>query len=97
MKYQSIEEWMAKGEELFGEDIKNWKFECPRCGKVSSGVEFQEVGADMDSLYDTCIGRHNNKETGCNWAAYGFFKTMGKGNIVVTDEGKEVDVFSFAD
>lgn len=35
--------------------------------------------------------------SGCNWAAYGFFGTMGKGRIVIADDGEEVEVFSFAE
>jgi len=97
MKYQSVDEWKARGKELYGEDVENWKFVCPSCDKVSSGADFKVTGAELENMYNTCIGRHNNKETGCDWAAYGLFKTMGKGDVVITPDGKEVDVFAFAE
>ena len=36
------------------------------------------------------------KRQGCNWAAYGFFGTMGKGRTVIMEDGKKVEVFAFA-
>ena len=34
--------------------------------------------------------------TGCNWAAYGFFGTLGKGRLIIMEDGEEVEVFAFA-
>lgn len=101
---QTLAEWMNDGKELFGEDYSNWKFKCPACGHISSIQQFKESDADPNDAYQVCIGRVNGKGTknqtdlgyGCNWAAYGLFKTIGKGRTVVTDEGKEVKVFDFA-
>jgi hypothetical protein len=103
---QTLDEWMAEGKARFGEDLTNWKFKCPACGHVASGQDFKDVGADTNDMYSVCIGRKNgkgvdamkskDKGNGCNWAAFGLFRTLGKGRIVL-NEGKEVDVFDFAD
>jgi hypothetical protein len=107
MNKYTFNEWKTEGKRRFGDDFKNWKFVCPNCGRVSSGNEFIENGAAFNDMYVTCIGRHNGKgddtkkdkkhlENGCNWAAFGLFKTMGKGDIVINDDGSETDVFAFA-
>jgi hypothetical protein len=100
---QTLEEWKKEAIEKFGENPEDWKFVCPACGNVASGKDFKEAGAEQNDIYCTCIGRHNRKESttkkdevGCDWAAYGLFQTLGKGRIVVTDEGKEIQVFDFA-
>jgi hypothetical protein len=33
---------------------------------------------------------------GCDWAAYGLFQTLGKGRVVIAEDGSEVPVFDFA-
>jgi hypothetical protein len=111
MKY-TLKEWKAEGKRRFGDDIMNWKFVCPACGRVNTGREFEEVGAEPNDMYQTCIGRHNGKGTnrpitpkkgvpapehGCNWAAFGLLGTLNGGDIVVSDNGKEVPIFSFAE
>jgi hypothetical protein len=101
---QTQSEWMQEGKENFGEDFTNWKFKCPACGHVASIGEFKELGADPNDAYQKCIGRVNGKGTknqkdlgdGCNWAAFGLFGTAGKGRTVISENGKEVDVFDFA-
>ncbi|CBZ04170.1 hypothetical protein EXN25_05840 [Clostridium botulinum] len=104
---QTLKEWREEAIEKFGEDAGNWKFKCPACGHVSSVKDFKELGDDGNSAYQECIGRHNGKGTngmkgkdeghGCNWAGYGLFGNLGKGRIVITPEGKEIEVFDFAD
>lgn len=83
----------------FGEKTSQWKFVCPRCGNIQTPKDFLDVGLDKDRAaqlsYQDCIGRHT-KEKGCDWAAYGLFGTLEKGRIVITPEGKEVQVFDFA-
>ena len=94
---------------MFGDNIDDWAFVCPACGKISKGIEFKMAGAKQNDIYSTCIGRHNSvnatrnadgsiiKGYGCNWAAYGLLSTLGKGDIVVTENGEEVEVFKFAE
>lgn len=106
MQRQTLEEWLSEGKKRFGDDFTNWKFRCPACGHVASGQDFKKLGAKPNDMYQICIGRANGKGTdgmkgkdegnGCNWAAFGLFGTLDKGRIVITPEGKEVEVFDFA-
>lgn len=106
--FESVEEWKAEGEKLFGKDIKKWKYKCPMCGHIASVQDFLDSGAkDLDeaanAAYVECIGRYTGKgspkkgdSSGCNWAAYGFFGIPNGGSVVLTgrDEGRQV--FEFA-
>jgi hypothetical protein len=99
MKKQTIEQWRAEAKQKFGERGRDWKFICPRCGNIQSGQDFlDKAGMTLEdaanTVYQDCIGRHV-KDIGCDWAAYGLFRTMGKGRIVIADE-KEIEVFDFA-
>ena len=99
-----MKEWQEEAVRRFGKDPEDWKFICPACGRVNTGEEFKEAGAEPDDMYCNCIGRFNghmvpaskSKGHGCDWAAYGLFGTMGKGVIVVKPDGKEFEVFDFA-
>lgn len=95
MKYQH-KEWLDELENRFGEDKMKWAFKCPACGKVSALKEFRDAGStDPNDAFQNCIGRFT--KDGCNWAAYGLLGTMGKGDVVVMENGREVDVFAMAD
>lgn len=107
MKY-TLEKWRAEAVRRFGDNPENWKFVCPACGRINTGREFREAGATPNDMYQTCIGRHNGnmrpaskgaKEDGkgCDWAAFGLLGTLGKGDTVVVEDGKEIDVFAFAE
>jgi hypothetical protein len=105
VKKYTLKEWQDEGERLFGNSPENWRFVCPACGRESTGREFKEAGADAEVMYKTCIGRHNGKggkplkskttPDVCDWAAFGLLGTLCKGNIVILDSGKEVEVFAF--
>jgi hypothetical protein len=99
------QDWLAKGEELFGPELLNWKFVCPVCGNVQSPAEFKQYkdkGATPESALKECIGRYSGaKSTGlsgkkkpCDYAGYGFFRLSP---IVVIDGEHEQDVFGFAE
>ncbi|MDI6789935.1 MAG: VVA0879 family protein [Thermodesulfobacteriota bacterium] len=99
MKYTHTE-WLSELKERFGDDLTKWAFVCPACGKVSTVQEFKDAGADPNDAYQTCIGRHTgkgsptkNSKEGCNWAAFGLYG----GDVIVTEDKKEVPVFSMAD
>lgn len=103
MKY-THKEWLEELKRRFGENKMGWAFKCPACGKVSTLQDFKDVGATPDDAYATCIGRHTGKgspkqtsKDGCNWAAFGLFGTVGRGDEVVTESGKVVEVFAMAD
>jgi len=100
---QTLKEWLNEGKERFGDDFTNWKFTCPACGHVNTGKEFKQLGIDLNSMYKECVGRYTGKgsprkgdSSGCDWAAHGLFGTLGKGRIVL-NEGKESEVFDFAE
>ena len=45
---------------------------CPKCGNIASGEDFKNAGADVNDMYNCCIGRFT-KDKGCDWAAFGLF------------------------
>ncbi|WP_018306304.1 VVA0879 family protein [Desulfitobacterium hafniense] len=97
-------EWLAELESRFGKDNTKWAFVCPACGHVATGQNFKDAGAGPQDMYQTCIGRHTGKGTptaesknGCNWAAFGLLGTLGKGDVVVTDDGTKIPVFRMDD
>jgi hypothetical protein len=96
---QTLEEWREEAKSRFGERGRDWKFVCPSCSNIQSGQDFIDIGMtdeqSKNKAYQSCIGRET-KEKGCNWAAYGFLGTLGKGRSVITPEGDEVEVFDFA-
>ncbi|NQL61428.1 hypothetical protein HO446_01685 [Streptococcus suis] len=91
---QTLAEWKAEGVKLFGENVEKHIFKCPKCGRENKVSEFKEYANSPDEAAFNCIGRYNSK-TGCNWAAYGLFGTLGKGRIVILPNGKETEVFDF--
>jgi hypothetical protein len=95
-RYGSIKEWQQEAIKRFGDDPKNWAFVCPACGKITTIAEMEAAGGDRNDAAQECIGRHNNKATGCDWCSYGLFGTCGKGVEVVTDNDKAIEVFDFA-
>ena len=100
-----VKEWLDEGKRRFG-DVRNWRFKCPMCGKEYSVQEFVDAGGDgPNSAYQECIGRYrhagppNGKDgnpDGCNWCAYGFLGTAGKGRLIEAEDGTVVEVFHFA-
>ena len=98
------EEWLAKGKELFGDDMFQWKFICPNCGHVQSIEDFRQYkdkGANPNSAYQSCIGRYMDGEVGtlgdkkspCNYAASGLIMLAP---IIVVDGDSETHAFAFA-
>jgi len=101
----TYEEWLAKGKELFGEDMLQWKFVCPNCGHVQCAEDFRKYvpnGAKPDDAHFNCIGRYKGGNVGtlgdgkspCNYTAGGLFRLSP---IIVEMEGKEVFSFAFAE
>lgn len=82
-------EWLAEGKRRFGTNFEDYKFVCPRCGRVNTGKEFREAGAEPNAMYCECIGRYDESK-GCDWAAYGLFD-------ICTVEVDGQPVFDFAD
>lgn len=84
IKKYTHQEWINRGRELFGENIKRWKFVCPICRNVASGEDFFKLGIDFNFAYQHCIGRHQANSYSamelkeglkpCDYAAYGLFQ-----------------------
>lgn len=90
----SVDNWKKLGQKLYGDDLENYKFKCPACGRVASGKEYKEAGAQPNDMYQCCISRFLNDST-CKWASYGLFDIC-KVRVLV-DDGAEVPVFEYAD
>lgn len=99
MVKQTLAEWRAEGIRRFGKDPANWAFRCPACGREFRIQEFLELGAGPNDAIQNCIGRFNghmrppnqaDDGLGCDWAAYGLFQTLGKGRVVIAEDGSEV-------
>ena len=80
------EEWNKTGRELYGENVMEWKFVCPACGKTLKVKDYKKKGLHGYLAYLIC--------TECNWKAYDLLGSLGKG-IYIEDINREV--FSFAD
>ena len=105
MVTQTLTEWREEAARRFGKSPANWAFVCPACGKVSTVRDFLTLGKGPNEAAQNCIGRYNGHMRpaseaqdgqGCNWAAYGLCGCFGKGRIVTTEEGGEIEVFDFA-
>ncbi len=76
-KQITLEDWLAKGEQLFGKDRKTWRFVCPQCKTVQCEQDLLDAGVDEEEsqkyLAFSCIGRFNDKKTGCDWTLGGLF------------------------
>lgn len=65
-----LNDWLAEGEMLFGDDKKQWKWKCCNCGHVQSIADFLElknlgiIKAEKDVgtlVYFSCIGRYDTR------------------------------------
>lgn len=65
-----LQDWLAEGKMLFGEDMKQWKWKCSNCGHVQSIADFLELKklgiikkeTDVGTLvYFSCIGRFDTR------------------------------------
>lgn len=102
--FESVDKWLAKGKELFGDEILNWEFVCPSCGNIQKPKDFQayaNVGSDPNDAYFICIGRFTGSQNGigsdkqpCNYSSGGLFN-LNKTIIKGSDGEKDNYVFSF--
>lgn len=92
---QTLEEWKQEGLDRFG-SVDEIVFTCPKCGRHTKVKEFRKFTDDINVAYQECLGRYTD-EIDCNWAAYGLFRTLGKGRIVISPNGKETEVFDYGD
>lgn len=101
--FNSIDDWIAKGKELFGDDYFNWEFICPSCGNIQKGLDFKPYeNANLNDVYFNCIGRFTgtkneifSKTTPCNYTSGGLFN-INKTQIKNAKEiGVDMFVFNF--
>lgn len=90
---QTLQDWMEEATNKFGEDKKQWAFQCPKCKAKQTIKDFVDRGVDANNVYQDCLGRHD-ESIDCDWAAYGLLGTLGKGRTVVNGD-KETEVFDF--
>jgi hypothetical protein len=100
------EEWVARGKQLFGDDLMKWRFVCPGCGHIQAVEDFRqykEQGAKPDDATCKCIGRFSGgvswantdfrKAKGpCDYTGYGLFNLCP---VKVVDSEKEIRCFAF--
>jgi hypothetical protein len=101
----TLEEWKAKGAELFGEDYMKWKFLCPMCHHVISTQDYKDAGAKESAVAFNCLGRYRNdakpaiftkdlKGNGpCNYTGGGLFNFNP---LELEIDGKSHFLFDFA-
>lgn len=96
IKTLTFPEWQKKAIDLYGEDIKKWKFRCPACKEIQTLQDFIDHNIpDPDTLfYFSCIGRWVEGR-GCNWTLGGLFPIHQ--TEVIDELGQEHPVMEFAD
>jgi hypothetical protein len=88
----TVEEWEAEGAQLFGENIKEWKFKCPVCGHVATPNDWRAARAPFGAIAFSCLGRWK-KGVGCDYAGGGLFRLNP---VMVKYPEGEVGCFEFA-
>jgi len=61
IKKISQEEYEKIAVNLYGENLRDWKFRCPFCEKVMSGLDYKNAGVPVDEIGGvigySCLGR----------------------------------------
>ncbi|SPF35884.1 Flp pilus assembly protein, ATPase CpaF (modular protein) [Candidatus Desulfosporosinus infrequens] len=94
---QTRREWLAEGRRRFGDDMNDWKFKCPQCGRINLVGEFEKYYMSGSSAFNHCIGYFLHPEGGCNWKTNGISSPNGQMKVMVRENGREFEVFEFAD
>jgi len=96
MKTIEHDQWLRKGEELFGKDVKKWQFVCPGCKTVQTIQDFIDAEVSKEtisrSIGFSCIGRFTDKK-GCKWTLGGLLRIH---KLEVVQNGKAIPSFEFA-
>lgn len=96
MIVMTYEQWLKKGEKLFGPNPEDWQFKCVNCGHIQTMSDFKNTDCKDPKIlvFQECIGNYRTGNgNGCDWTTYGHIQ---KHNCVVTRYGKSVPVFEFA-
>lgn len=99
----TVEEWRAEGERLFGPDEMKWRWKCPSCGHVASTADYKAAKLPSSMVGFSCVGRGSEGcaeafggpgSGPCNYAGGGL---IGLNPVTVIADGKEIQMFEFAD
>jgi hypothetical protein len=104
----TLSEWRAEATRRGNGSMLDCPMRCPLCKNVATPRMFKEAGGDPERAAQECIGRLVGAQGGlhvrkkpmpqpCDWAAFGLFGSLNEGHFVVTEDGKRINVFSFAD
>lgn len=97
----TYEDWLKKGEMLFGKDKTKWKFVCCNCGHIQSMEDFEKavIESPNTKVYFSCIGRwvggkgeFGSKEQPCNYTIGGLFNIS---KLRIIKDGEEIPAFKF--
>lgn len=54
----NYEQWYAEGVKLFGNNVREWRFVCPMCERITAVKEWNKFGDRGDGMAGfSCIGR----------------------------------------
>ena len=98
----TYEDWLLKGQKLFGKDKSNWQFVCPNYGNIQSIKDFEKAGIKNPEtkVFFSCIGRWTGGKGGledkhtrpCNYTNGGLFDIS---SLKVIKDNKVISVFEF--
>lgn len=113
MEYEKLtqRQFLAKGKELFGENMNKWKFKCPICGNIQCAEDFRqykEQGATAESTWQECIGRYMPKRNSAEAFGnknkkvkspcnYAAYGLFRIGHVVKLENGRNTVAFPFAE
>ena len=95
METISLDEFEQKLKDNFN-SLSEAEFICPSCKTVQTPQDLIDNGAgkDLDEVNGfigfSCVGRFNNKKTGCDWTLGGFFQIH---ELEITSQGKNRPCF----
>ncbi|MBW2962285.1 dolichyl-diphosphooligosaccharide--protein glycosyltransferase subunit 2 [Mesonia aestuariivivens] len=94
MNLLKFKDWKKKAENLFGENIEDWKFQCPSCKGVQTLKDFKEakIKDPETKFYFSCIGRWVENK-GCKWTLGGLLQIHK--TEVINKDGESIPVFEF--
>jgi hypothetical protein len=90
-------QFLEIGDELFGTDMRLWRFRCPACKHEQSVAEVlarnPSLGDPSDWIYFNCEGRYT-AGVGCDWTLGGLFQIHTL--EVYNQKGERSRTFEFA-
>ena len=108
----ALDDWKAEAIKLFGEDPKQWRFECSNCGHIQTPADFIELNDNgistvgPETAWFSCIGRFDTRIPDDQIGEIGDSKqpcnyTLGglfvlAKTLVIRDGAKPKPVFEFA-